>query len=836
MQWIEELVHDLGYAVRVLRRSPGFTTMAVASLALGIGANTAIFTLLNAVMVRPLPVRSPDELVTVGDPSRPTALREGGPMLDILSYPLYQRLRDHSRVFTGLLASGRAGRIEMTADGGAMETVRGRLVSGNYFEVLGVSPRLGRALSSDDDRVPGGSPVIVISDDFWERRFGRDLRILGQSVRLNGSSFSIVGIGPRGFTGDVVGSPTDVWIPVSMQAQVNPGHPRLERRDSNWLLAMGRLRPGVSLEQARAEMTRLAQDALIDFAGTAVPADAVQEVRRQQIEVQPGAKGFSWIRKNTAALLFTLMAVVGLVLAIACANVANLLLARATKRVREISVRLALGASRGRVLRQLLTEGVVLALMGAAAGLLLANWGSVALSRLVSGGGLNPVPFDVDLAPDLTVLAFTGGVSLLTAVLFALVPAMRLTDVGLSPALKGHARSVQQGRSPLGKLLVVAQVALSFPLLVGAGLFGRSLANLQTLDVGYARDNVVVLTVDLPASGYETIDRQLSLTRALIQQMRLVPGVLGATVSENGLFSGTDSTTGSLQVDGFQPRRREDSAARFDQVGPRYFQALGIPVLAGRDFDETDVRGAPAVAIVNDSMARFYFGDRDPLGKSIANGGDRYTVVGVVRDNRQRDLKAAPERRFYLPLFQTSDAVAGFRFAVRTREQAAGMIPAIRHELAVVDPSLKVTGLEPVATLMSRSIGDERSIATLTGFFSVLALLLAAAGLYGLISYDISRRVNEIGLRMALGADRGHVTHMVLRETLALMAAGFALGLPMALAATRLTTSSLVGVSPGDPLTMAGATLVILVVGSGAGFIPARRASRIDPAAALRQE
>jgi predicted permease len=427
-------------------------------------------------------------------------------------------------------------------------------------------------------------------------------------------------------------------------------------------------------------------------------------------------------------------------------------------------------------------------------------------------------------------------VSLLTAVLFALVPAVRLTAVGLSPALKGNARGVQHGGSPLGKLLVIAQVALSFPLLVGAGLFARSLANLQALDVGYARDNVVVLTVDLPANGYDTIAQQLSLTRALIQQMWLAPGVLGVTVSENGLFSGTDSTTGSLQVDGFQPRRREDSSARFDQVGPRYFQALGIPVLAGRDFDETDVRGAPAVAIFNDSMARFYFRERDPLGKSIGNGADRYTVVGVVRDNRQRDLKATPERRFYLPLFQTSDAVAAFHFAIRTREHAAGMIPAIRHELAVVDRNLKMTGLEPVATLMSRSINGERSIAKLSGFFAVLALLLAAAGLYGLISYAISRRANEIGLRMALGADRGHVTRMVLRETLALMAAGFALGLPMALAATQLTTASLVGVSAGDPMTMAGATLVILLVGSGAGLIPARRASRIDPAAALRQE
>jgi predicted permease len=836
MQWIEELAHDVGYAIRLLRRSPGFTTMAVASLALGIGANTAIFTLLNAVMVRPLPVRSPDELVTVGDPSRPTALREGGPMLDVLSHPLYERLRDHNRVFTGLLAAGRAGRIEMTADGGAVETVRGRLVSGNYFEVLGVSPALGRPLSSDDDRVPGGSPAVVISDDFWERRFGRDPRILGQSVRLNGSPFSIVGVGPRGFTGEVVGSPTDVWIPVSMQAQVNPGHARLERRDSNWLLAMGRLKPGVSLEQARAEMTRLAQEALIDFAGTAASTDSLREVRGQQVQVEPGAKGFSWIRKNTAPLLITLMAVVGLVLAIACANVANLLLARATKRVKEISVRLALGASRGRLLRQLLTEGAVLALMGAAAGLLLADWGSVALSRLVSGGGLNPVPFDVDLAPDLTVLAFTGGVSLLTAALFALVPAVRLTAVGLSPALKGNARGVPHGGWPLGKLLVIAQVALSFPLLVGAGLFGRSLANLQALDVGYSRDNVVVLTVDLPASGYVTIAQQLSLTRAVMEQMRSAPGVLGATVSENGLFSGTDSTTESLHVDGFQPGRREDGSARFDQVGPRYFQAVGIPVLAGRDFTETDVRGAPAVAIINDSMARFYFGERDPLGRSIGNGGDRYTVVGVVRDNRQRDLKATPERRFYLPLFQASDAVVTFHFAIRTREHAAAMIPAIRRELDVVDRSLKVTSLEPVGTLMSRSISGERSIAQLSGFFGVLALLLAGAGLYGLISYAISRRVNEIGLRMALGADRGHVTRMVLRETLALMAAGFALGLPLALAATRLTTSSLVGVSAGDPLTMAGATLVILIVGGGAGLIPARRASRIDPAAALRQE
>lgn len=501
-RWIDEFVKDLRHALRMLRRSPGFTTMAVVSLALGIGANTAIFTLINAVMLRSLPVRSPNELVAVGDPSRPTAHWEGGPMVDVLSYPLYQRLRDLNRVFTGLLASGKAGRVEMSIGDGAPEVVRGRLVSGNYFDVLGVSPVLGRTFSAEEDRAPGVSPVIVISDSFWETRFARDPAVLGRNFRLNGSPpFTVIGVGPRGFTGEVVGSPTDIWIPVAMQSRVNPGQARLDSVDSNWLLGLGRLAPGVSLERARVELTLLAQQALADFEGAGLSADKASEIRTRKLPVQPGGKGFSWVRKNLSPLLFTLMAVVGLVLVIACANVASLLLVRAMSRQKEISVRLAVGASRARVVRQLLTEGSALAAMGGAAGLMLAGWGSRLLSRLASRGGPNPVPFDVDVQPDLAVLAFTAAVSVLTTVLFGLVPAVRSTRVELSPALKENARSLERSGWSLGRLLVIGQLALSVPLLITAGLFVRSLANLEALDVGYSRDNLVLVKAEMAVNG-----------------------------------------------------------------------------------------------------------------------------------------------------------------------------------------------------------------------------------------------------------------------------------------------------------------------------------------------
>ena len=832
---VETTLQDVRYALRTIHRNPGFAAAAVLSLALGIGANTAVFTLIDAVTLRSLPVPAPGELVAIGDPSRPTALWEGAPMVDVLSYPLYQRLRERNRVFSGLLASGRAGRIEMSVDGGATEEVRARLVSGNYFDVLGVPASIGRTFSAAED-APGASPLIVISHDLWERRFDGDARVLGRAVRLNGSPCTIVGVGPRSFDGEVVGSPADIWIPISMQPQLQGGVSRLDKRGSNWLLALGRLAPGVSLERARAELTVLADQTLMEFAGANVSADQVSEIRAHPIPVQPGGKGFSWVRKNVAALLFTLMAVVGVVLIIACANIANLLLARAMARRREISIRLAIGASRARLIRQLLTEGVVLAAIGGAAGLAAAGWGSRLLARLASRGGPNPVPFDVDVVPDLAVLAFTATVALLTTIVFALVPAVRSTRLELSAALRDGARSPDPRAWSVGKLLVIGQLALSVPLLATAGAFAGSLAYLEALDVGYARDHLVVVKSELVVRADANPGERLVVVSGLVERMRSVPGVAGVAPSENGLFSSTDSGTQTLQIRGFQAAARTDTSSSFDQVGPDYFKVIGIPLLGGREFDATDRAGAPPVAIVNETMADFYFGKRSPLGESIQNGGESYRIVGVVKDSKQRDLKGKTERRFYLPLLQTTDPIRTVHFAIKTRNEARSVIPAIRRELQGLSTASRVVSIEPVRDLMSQTLSGERSLARFSGLFAMAALALAVAGLYGVTSYAISRRTNEIGIRMALGASRIAVIGMVIRGTVVLMAIGFAAGIPAALAAMRLIRSSVVGVRAMDPATLAGVVSLMLVVGLCAVSVPAVRASRVDPVNALRKE
>jgi len=829
---LELLFKDLQYGFRTMRRSPGFTAIAVISLALGIGANTAIFSLIDAVLLRSLPVDHPDELVVIGDPARPSGVSRGGVRVDLLSYPVYQRLRDQNQVFSGLFASGRTGRLDLKIEGGVEEPVRGRMVSDNFFEVLGLKPSRGRVFESGDDLKP--NPVVVVSHEYWQDRFAGDPAIVGRTLGLNGSTFTVVGVGPPGFTGEVVGTVADIWLPLGMQPQINQGDGRLKGNDSHWLLLLGRLKKGITLDRARAEMSTLVIQAAIDAEGTrSLAEDQVREIRALTVNVESGAKGFSGLRNRFRQPLVILMFVVGLVLLIACANIANLLLARAGSRQKEMSVRLAAGASRFRLIRQLLTESILLASIGGCAGVLLAWAGSGLLLQLASN---RPTPVPLDVRPDGLMLAFTAGVSILTGLLFGVVPALRSTRIDLSIALKESARSVGGGSGwQLGKLLVVGQVALSLLLLFGAGLFVRSLINLETLDLGYSRSNLILVDTDAIGSGYDT-RRQASIARQLTERLRALPGVTGAAVSVNGIFNGTDSTSDSVMSEGFTSTRKEDTTNQFDSIGPQYFQVIGVPLVAGREFDEHDTVGSPPVVILNETMARFYFGDANPIGRLLLDDKDRFTIVGVAKDMKGQDVKRKPERRFYRPFFQMAERNPNLRFEVRTRGDAAQSLAAVRAEIRSFDANLKIASIDSARTLIDQTIVDERLIAQLSGFFGVLALLLAATGLYGIMAYTISRRSNEIGLRMALGADQSTMVGMVLREAFVLVAAGIVIGIPVAIAASQLIASSLSGLAANDPLTLAGATVVMLASALFAAWIPARRAARIDPMVALRQD
>jgi predicted permease len=619
-----------------------------------------------------------------------------------------------------------------------------------------------------------------------------------------------------------------------MQPLINRGDPRLTRRDSNWLLLLGRLKPGVSLAQARAEITILVHQAIADFEGPKLSPDRLRDIRREPVPVEPGGKGFSWIRKHDLPLLFTLMGVVGLVLLIACANIANLLLTRATVRQKEISVRLAVGASRARLIRQLLTESGLLAAIGGVLGVLMAGWGSRILAHLASIGGTHPIPFDVNVHPNATVLTFAIAVTILTTIIFGLIPALHSTRVDLIPALKESAPTLSGGGRYLGNLLVIGQGAVSLLLLIGAGLFIRSFINLENKDIGYARARLVLLQIDPLASGYKT-SQQIALMRSLIGHLRSIPGIQDATASENGLFAGDESYC-SVRIEGFTPARKEDTSSGCDQIGPRYFQVLGVPILAGRDFNEQDDTREPLVAIINEAMARFYFGKRNPIGKYIVNGNDHYEIVGIVKDVKEGNLRGTTERRFYGPLLQTTDRINPFNFEIRTRIDPAYVIPSIRQEIQSFNRNLNVLSLTPVRMAIDESIRDQRMIAQLCGFFGILALLLAATGLYGVMAYSMSRRTNEIGVRMAMGATRISIISMVLREALILIAVGVVIGLPVALLAGHLIAAMLVSLSASDPIIVAIAVLTMLIAGSAAGILPAMRASRIDPIAALRQE
>lgn len=841
------LIRDLHYGVRMLRQSPGFTAVAVLSLALGIGANTAIFSLVDAVLLRLLPVKDPDSLVAI---SRTT--ERGSP--DVFSYPMFEHLRDEAEGVSGVLASSGASRWTISFDDagseGVREQVTGALVSGNYFPVLGINAVHGRTLTTEDNRTPGGHPVAVISHGYWQRRFGLDPSVLGKTFTLNRSSFAIIGVAPPGFFGVSVSEAPDIWAPAMMQTQVNPDAASLSDYNRGWLRLMARLEPGVGQQQARAAL-----DIVFQQHRTAQP----QRMRgprgrraavEQRIAVEPGSKGLADLRRQFSRPLLVLMTVVALVLLIACANVANLLLARATARRKEIAVRLALGAGRARLVRQLLTEGFLLAAAGGACGLLLAYWGSNLLIVMVSRG---PALIPLDITPDARILGFTAAVSLLAGLLFGLAPALRATSADLRSQLEGGARGMTSAgrRSKAGKVLVVVQVALSLLLLIGAGLFVRSLRNLRTLDTGFNRSNVLMARLNPSESGAVAVRRTgpaggdraernarlANLYRQVLERVSLIPGVHSASMAANGLIMGAAMMRCCVAVDGHTPEPDEDRGVRIDVVTPAFFRTMEMPLLLGREFSDLDRQDAPKVAVVNETFARHYFGSENPVGKRFRWDGaaaDAIEIVGVVKDAKYNGLREDTPRLVYFPQLQSMGQLSVL--AVRTIGDPPNLGAQVRQALEEVDPNLRVGLITTLAARLDDTLIQERLVAKLTSFFGVLALFLACVGLYGIMSYSVAGRTNEIGTRMALGAQRGDIVWMVLRETLLLAAAGIVLAVPTALATTHLVSSLLFGLAPTDPATITMATLLMLAVAAFSGYLPARRASQVEPMAALRYE
>ena len=833
---LEILWQDLRYGLRALGRNPAFAAVAVLSLALGIGANTAIFSLMDAVLFKTLPVKNPEQLVFLERDGATSDMDIKGPNRG-LPYSFYEQLRAQREMLAGVCAFRGSPPVNIVVDGQA-ELADAQMVSGGFYRVLGVNALLGRTINEEDDKVPGAHPVAVISYNYWQRRFGGDPTIVGKSIAVNGHPFTIIGVTPPDFFGVWVGETPDLWAPTMMYAQIRPDRSIKEYfNDTQNVLA--RLNPEISERRVSATLTGLLQQSLLAASGSQLSPEDRQSLRRQRIALAPASRGLSRLRAQFSEPLRILMAVVGLVMLIACANVANILLARATARRKEIAVRLALGASRLRLIRQLLTESMLLALAGGVLGLLFARWGSGFLLALV-GSGLNPVFLKLTL--DARVLGFTAAASLLAVILFGLAPAWRATRVDLTPALKDGARSSRGGaRLGLSKTLVVAQVALSLLLLIGAGLFVRSLGKLKSLDAGFKRENVLLLSTDARLIGYQ--GRNIGeLYQHLLERLKAIPGVLSASLASQAMLSGGVSR-GSVTVDGQPARLSENTLRRAAPnftpnilVGPEYFETVGMTILRGRGFTAQDNDGAPLVAVVNETFVRLYFDGEDPVGQSISFGPNRVgpEIVGVVKDAMYMSLRERALPTFYRSYLQS--LLRETTFYIRTAEDPTHIIAAVRQAAHEVDANLPLHNIKTLTKQVDESLVQERLIGSVSSFFGLLALLLAAIGLYGILAYAVSQRTHEIGVRMALGAHRGDVLLMTLRQGMKLVLIGVILGLAASFVATRVIASHLFDVTPTDPVTFIGAPMLLLIVALLACYAPARRATKVDPLVTLRCE
>jgi len=841
LRWLEEFLQDLRYGARQFWRTPGFTGAVLLILTLGIGPNTTIFSLIDAIMLKRLPIRNPSQLILV------TTTNTQGET-DNFTYPPYVRISDQSQTFSEFCASHDI-LFDLTTPDQRDWRVQGELVSGSYFSVLGVNAILGRTLSSNDDRIPGGHPVAMIGYGLWRSAFNLDPSVLGRSITLNGQAFTIIGVAPADFFGVRVGRDVQIWIPMMMQAQVMPGWSFLgkDAEMASWLDVMGRLKPRITVGEARSELNLLYKQHLSERVGTMTDPQERREFLKQRILLSPGGRGISELRERFSQTLLVLMAIGGLVLLITCANIASLLLARCEARQREIAVRLALGADRLRVVRQLLTESTLLAVIGGTFGVLFAFWASNLFVGLLPIGN---DPIVLNIRPDYRILGFATASSLLTVFIFGLTPAFQATRLDLASALKkrqtagalGEGYSRRRRRFSPQAILVISQIAFSLVALIGGGLFVRTLQNLRTLYPGFDREHVLTVFIYPRASGYSP-DQLKILYHQLLERIASVPGVRSVTLSGDSLVS-RNGSYGSVaccvSLKGYSPRQGEDRKVGINQVTPAYFATMGMRLLVGRDFSLRDTAGTPKVAVINETMARRYFPGEDPIGKEFTFGEPGHPtpieVIGVVQDARYISLREQPHPFVYLSLFQSNDAYHANVLAVRTVGDPIGMAGVLRQEVKAIAKNLPIENVKSLSQQVQETLIPERVVAMLASLFGLLALMLTCVGLYGLVAYGATRRVNEIGIRMALGARQQDVLWMVLKETLVVVLIGLSMGLPTALAATRLIGNMLYGLSPTDLPAISIATLVMVIVAGIAGYIPARRASRVDPMVALRYE
>lgn len=814
---METLLQDVRFGIRRLLKSPAFSLVAIMSLALGIGANTAIFSLVNMILFRPLPVAEPERVVTVA-PIR------GNDAMAAHSYPNYRDLRDRNEVLSGLLAY-RFAPMSLSRNNNS-EKVWGYLVSGNYFDVLGVKPVLGRTFLPEEDNTRLSHPVAVISHSLWQARFGGDRSIVDSDIFINGKKFKVIGVAPAGFSGtEFIYSP-EVFVPFAMQRWIEPENDYLDRRSTDNLFLVGRLKDGVSHQQAEASLNMVAAQLAKEFPN-----------ENDGLHIQLVKPGFilPTIRNSVLGISAALMGLVALVLLIACTNLANLLLARATERSKEIAIRLSIGASRARIVRQLLTESVLLALVGGLAGVLMAGW----IIDLVMG--LKPpadIPIMLELHVDWRVLVFSMVVAVVTGIVFGLVPALQATKPDLVPALKDVVSQSGVRRSWLRSSLVVVQIAVSLLLLVAAGLTLRALQQLRSLNPGFSTENAVLMNFDLSLQGYQT-EPGNQLRKQLLNRIEALPGVQSASVTDFMPLSMNYNGT-SIYIEGASEERGSNVPnAMNSSVGLKYFESVGTQILAGRDLNELDQEGKTRSVVVNETFARKHFPGGNPIENALGKrfrtrvDGDFWEIVGVAKDGKYWSLGEDARSFVWFPL---GNQLAFNTLVVRTKAKPETMIAAIRNEFQNLDPNLPVTGIKTLAEHMNLSLFPARAVAAMLAAFGLLALTLAAIGIYGVMSYSVAQRTREVGIRMALGAQRSDVLKMVLRQGMKLAAIGMAIGLTAAFVLTRLLANLLYGVSSTDAVAFVGVTLALGLVVMIACLIPASRAAKVDPMIALRYE